>query len=75
MTDIVLRLKDHYAAKDTDAWMDCIEAANEIEKLRAALRQAAKHICALRDDTSIEPVDADNKNEWPEYIRDALEKK
>ena len=35
MTDIVERLKDHYAAKDTDAWMDCIEAANEIERLRA----------------------------------------
>ena len=34
MADIVIRLKDHYAAKDTDAWMICVEAANEITRLR-----------------------------------------
>ena len=35
MNDIVLTLKDHYAAKDIDAWMSCLEAADEIERLRA----------------------------------------
>lgn len=37
--DILLTLKDHYAAKDTDAWMSCLEAAAEIERLRAALEE------------------------------------
>lgn len=50
-------------------------SATQIRRLRAALKQAAKHICDLRNDTSIEPVDADNKNEWPEYIRAALKGK
>lgn len=41
MSDIVLTLKDHYAAKDIDAWMSCLDAANEIESLRAALEPFA----------------------------------
>lgn len=39
MTDIVLTLKDHYAAKDIDAWMSCLDAAEEIEQLKAEIEQ------------------------------------
>ena len=37
MSDIAARLKDHYADKDTDAWMSCLDAADEIERLRQVL--------------------------------------
>ena len=36
--DIVKRLRGHVEDKDTDAWMTCDEAADEIEWLREALK-------------------------------------
>ena len=41
MTDIVERLRD-LVCSDTDAWRLCGEAADEIERLREALRKIAK---------------------------------
>lgn len=40
--DLVKSLRTHARDRDRDAWMNCEEAADEIERLRAALRDIAE---------------------------------
>lgn len=73
MTDIVLKLKDHHAAKDTDAWMDCIEAADEIERLRAALEVTSSDCKeAFADNENLRlalEVAANDLEDWGAYTK------
>ena len=49
MTDIVYWLREHDRARDIDAWMSCEKAADEIERLRAALRRWDKVVSEYGD--------------------------
>lgn len=70
MTDIVYWLREHDRARDTDAWMSCEKAANEIERLRDALR-------AIRDyDGPIAVIfDGDDALAMKDIARSALGEK
>jgi hypothetical protein len=70
MTDIVEELRDAEACWDTDAWRLCGSAADEIERLREALRE-------IRDYEGNFPViyDGDDAIAMKEIARAALGEK
>ena len=73
MTDIVERLRGYERDMDTDAWMACAEAADEIDRLREANERMVRALNA------ISCQDADCKDDgvvWcAQRARSALEEK